>query len=82
MMVKMYHNDPIATAGPTEADVPEEGIPMMRSVGWFLADEAKKVSVIDGMTVAEMREYAKGHMISIPAMATTKAEIAAIINKG
>lgn len=36
-------------------------------------------SFIDGMTVAEMREYAKEHGIPIPATATTKAEITELL---
>ncbi|MDD2966609.1 MAG: hypothetical protein PHN64_03820 [Desulfovibrionaceae bacterium] len=38
-MVKMYHDDPIATAGPTTADVPEGGVAMMRAAGWHTKDE-------------------------------------------
>jgi hypothetical protein len=81
VVVKMYHDDPVATAGPTEADVPEEGIPMMRRAGWYLAEEKKMIPPLESMTVAEMREYAKAHTIQIPATATTKAEIVAILNK-
>ena len=79
-IVKMYHDDPVATAGPTEADVPEDGVPMMRRAGWYLADERKKSFSFGGMTVTEMRDYAREHMIQIPATATTKAEISEVLN--
>ena len=39
-LVRMKHDDPVATAGPTTADVPEEGIKEYESVGWYL-DEQK-----------------------------------------
>lgn len=37
-LYKMRHDDPIATAGPTEADVPEESIAAMRAAGWYLVE--------------------------------------------
>ena len=43
------------------------------------APENSAGNSIDGMTVAEMREYAKEHGIPIPATATTKAEIAELL---
>ncbi len=39
-LVKMRHDDPVATAGPTTADVPEEAVPAWQKLGWYL-DEAK-----------------------------------------
>jgi hypothetical protein len=41
-MVKMIHDDPEATGGPTTALVPEDGIAMMRSVGWYLENEKEE----------------------------------------
>ena len=38
-MVKMYHDDPKATGGPTTADVPKDGVEMMRGAGWYLKEE-------------------------------------------
>lgn len=81
-MIKMYHDDPEMTGGPTTAEVPEEGVPMMRRAGWYLSGEREMTASensIDGMTVVEMREYAKEHGIPIPATATTKAEIAELL---
>lgn len=81
-MIKMYHDDPEMTGGPTTAEVPEEGVPMMRRAGWYLSGEREMTASensIDNMTVAEMREYAKEHGIPIPATATTKAEIAELL---
>lgn len=81
-MIKMYHDDPEMTGGPTTAEVPEEGVPMMRRAGWYLSGEREMTAsenVVDGMTVAEMREYAKEHGIPIPATATTKAEITELL---
>lgn len=85
-MIKMYHDDPEMTGGPTTAEVPEEGVPMMRRAGWYLSGEREMTApensagnFIDGMTVAEMREYAKEHGIPIQATATTKAEIAELL---
>lgn len=81
-MIKMYHDDPEMTGGPTTAEVPEEGVHMMRRAGWYLSGEREMTAsenVVDGMTVAEMREYAKEHGIPIPATATTKAEITELL---
>ena len=33
-MVRMYHDDPSKTGGPTTADVPEEAVSWMRQSGW------------------------------------------------
>jgi hypothetical protein len=41
-MVRMVHDDPVATGGPTTADVPDDGVPMMRSVGWYLENEKEE----------------------------------------
>lgn len=35
-MVRMYHDDPSKTGGPTTADVPEAAIGWMQEVGWYL----------------------------------------------
>lgn len=34
-MLKMLHNNPEATGGPTTADVPEEMAQAYRAAGWF-----------------------------------------------
>lgn len=41
-MVRMYHDNPKETGGPTTADVPEEAIGWMQRVGWYLKEEPKK----------------------------------------
>ena len=41
-MVRMVHDDPVATGGPTTADVPEDGVPMMRAVGWYTETDKRK----------------------------------------
>jgi hypothetical protein len=38
-LVKMHHDDPIATAGPTTADVPEEAVSEWQKHGWYLKPE-------------------------------------------
>ena len=38
-LVKMHHDDPIATAGPTTADVPEEAVAEWQKHGWYLKPE-------------------------------------------
>ena len=38
-LVKMHHDDPIATAGPTTADVPEEAVAEWMKLGWYLKPE-------------------------------------------
>ena len=38
-IVKMYHDDPRATGCPTVADVPEDGVKMMKAAGWYLKVE-------------------------------------------
>jgi len=38
-LVKMHHDDPIATAGPTTADVPEEAVAEWMKHGWYLKPE-------------------------------------------
>lgn len=38
-MVRMYHDNPVQTAGPTTADVPEEAVGWMQRVGWYLKQE-------------------------------------------
>ncbi len=38
-IVKMHHDDPIATAGPTTADVPEEAVAEWQKHGWYLKEE-------------------------------------------
>ncbi len=40
-LVKMRHDDPVATAGPTTADVPEEAVAEWQKLGWYL-DKAKE----------------------------------------
>ncbi len=40
-LVKMRHDDPVATAGPTTADVPEEAVSEWMKHGWYLDAEAK-----------------------------------------
>jgi|GEM_PF-6202005 len=39
-MVRMYHDDPVQTGGPTTADVPEEAVPWMRDCGWYVKTPA------------------------------------------
>lgn len=34
-MIRMYHDDPSKTGGPTTADVPEEAVQWMRQAGWY-----------------------------------------------
>ena len=41
-LVKMRHDDPIATAGPTTADVPEEAVERWKEQGWYLDDAASQ----------------------------------------
>ena len=38
-LVKMHHDDPVATAGPTTADVPEEAVAEWMKHGWYLKPE-------------------------------------------
>jgi len=40
-LVQMHHDDPIATAGPTVADVPEEAVERWEAIGWYLLPEDK-----------------------------------------
>jgi len=37
--VRMHHDDPVATAGPTTADVPEEAVAEWMKHGWYLKPE-------------------------------------------
>lgn len=41
-MVRMYHDNPKETGGPTTADVPEEAVGWMQRAGWYLKEEPKK----------------------------------------
>lgn len=34
-MVRMYHDDPSKTGGPTTADVPEDAVSWMSQAGWY-----------------------------------------------
>lgn len=69
------------------ADVPDEFVELEISSGRLSPVEVYTVQtlgdprpyLIDNMTVAEMREYAKEHGIPIPATATTKAEITELL---
>ena len=38
-LVRMHHDDPVATAGPTTADVPEEAVAEWQKHGWYLKPE-------------------------------------------
>lgn len=38
-LVKMHHDNPVATAGPTTADVPEEAVAEWQKHGWYLKPE-------------------------------------------
>ena len=40
-LVQMHHDDPVATAGPTTADVPEEAVERWEKIGWYLLPEDK-----------------------------------------
>ena len=40
-LVKMRHDDPVATAGPTTADVPEEAVAQWQMRGWYLDPESQ-----------------------------------------
>lgn len=88
--VTMRHTDPAATGGPLTAEVPEEGVEMMRRAGWTRApatpegadafeQRGKDVrgggKALEHMTVAELREHAGARGIPIPASATAKAAI-------
>lgn len=35
-MVRMYHDNPKATGGPTTADVPQEAVIWMQQAGWYI----------------------------------------------
>lgn len=37
--VRMLHDNPGMTGGPTSAEVPEDGVEMMRRAGWTIAPE-------------------------------------------
>ena len=41
-LVRMHHDDPIATAGPTTADVPEEAVAEWQKHGWYLKPEEQQ----------------------------------------
>lgn len=72
-MVRMYHDDPVSTGGPTSAEVPVDGVAMMRRAGWYIVDEG--TPDIEYMTIAELRDYAKSNDIQIPSGITAKADI-------
>ena len=39
--VRLYHDDPGMTGGPTTADVPEEAVPHWRKAGWHEAEKGR-----------------------------------------
>ncbi len=41
-MIKMYHNDPTVTAGPTTADVPKKYVHEWEKNGWSIMQFGKK----------------------------------------
>lgn len=41
-LVKMRHDDPVATAGPTTADVPEDGVKEYERVGWYVSNDQEE----------------------------------------
>lgn len=41
-MLRMYHDDPKMTGGPTTADVPEEAVAWMQRCGWYLKQAAQQ----------------------------------------
>ena len=40
-LVRMHHDAPVATAGPTTADVPEEAVAEWQKHGWYLKPETQ-----------------------------------------
>lgn len=42
MNVKMRHDNPLATGGPTTADVPEEAVKAYQEVGWYIDEQETK----------------------------------------
>lgn len=44
MLIKMYHDDPAQTGGPTTADVPEEQVKAWRKYGWYEENEKNEVA--------------------------------------
>ena len=41
-MIRLYHDDPAVTGGPTTADVPEEAVGWMQRCGWYLKQEEEQ----------------------------------------
>lgn len=87
-MVKMYHDNPEATGGPKEADVPEGGIPMMRKAGWYTkeqetGDQPPKTQQPDfsQMSVKDMRTWAQENNIEIPDDVKGRDEIVAYLSE-
>ena len=61
-MLKMYHDDPKMTGGPTTADVPEEAVAWMQKCGWYVktAAPAKETTAKEATaTTAKAPESAK-----------------------
>ena len=61
-MLKMYHDDPNMTGGPTTADVPEEAVAWMQKCGWYVkpAAPAKEATAKEATaTTAKAPEAAK-----------------------
>lgn len=84
-MVRMIHNDPRTTGGPTAADVPEEGVAMMQSAGWVVDREGNtnkqsgEGEPLQQMTVAELRDLAKDKGIPIPGTIKGKDDLYAFL---
>lgn len=57
-MVRMYHDDPSMTGGPTTADVPEEAISWMQRCGWYLRTEEVESKPIE-KTELKTRKYTR-----------------------
>ncbi len=49
-MIRLYHDDPKQTGGPTTADVPEDAVSWMRQAGWY-QKEAEAESEKEAETV-------------------------------
>ena len=89
-LIEMRRSEPMRPGGPVAANVDESQVAEWRKLGWQVVEVQKKESParddtpelnidLDGMTVPELRAFAKEHGVNIPAALKDRAKIVAAL---
>jgi hypothetical protein len=85
-LIEMKRIEPIRPGGPVSANVDESDVSEWRKAGWQVVEVEKPKNAkpdakvdLDGMTVNELRTYAKENGVNIPAALKDRSKIVAAL---